>query len=141
MKEKITRSLQQNYHISLKDRFLMATFIETSVVDADEDPAVTFLSFKEKLDKGFYAAYPHMITPEIRSQLPQAPIDKRPVPSPEKVEVIEVDKITPEQQEETTLREISECTNIGSLDSYKYFVKGKPKLQAAYDEKLTELTK
>lgn len=44
-------------------------------------------------------------------------------------------------QEEQTIEDISTCTELKVLESYKLIVKGKSKLQEAYDAKLKELTK
>lgn len=127
MKERITRSLQQNYHIYWDDRYLMATLIEVGLFDADEDPAISFLSLRERLDRGFFAAYPHMqATKVIKEQAPQ-----------------QQETLIPEQEKtnpQSLIEIITTCTDIKVLESFKILVRNKPEEKKAYDEMYIKLT-
>lgn len=50
-------------------------------------------------------------------------------------------KMTQKEIDESTLQQITECTDPVVLETFKWVVKGKPKLQASYDDKLKSLNK
>lgn len=130
MKERITRSLQQNYHISWDDRYQMATLIEVGLFDADEDPAISYLALRERLDRGFFAAYPHMQPKQIKYD-PTMLLE-----SPYGIDIKE-EKL---EEEIGLIPQIRKCTSLSVLETFRLLIKNNSEAQAAYDEMYIKLT-
>lgn len=146
-----TVTLQKNYRVSMEDKFLMDTISAIGVLDEGETALDGIKALKQELDSAHKNIYPNMYAIQIQREPPPqdqsgttVKIIEQPIAAPSSEPP---KKITQKETEESIIQQLQECTEIPKnklgtgLENYKMFVKGKPKLQAAYDEKLKSLNK
>ena len=97
-----------------------------------DNPMDAIDAARKLVDENFEKNNPHLVTPDI-SIIPK---------SSKEMMASYDDSVPTHYNKQPTLEEqINSCSEIKTLESYKFIVKGKPELETIYNQKLNELSK
>jgi hypothetical protein len=116
--------------VTYEELFPIGSFLNSRLslemsISSESEIESTLDRAKKILSDWHKKTFPHMYIDEV----PNKTYFNRPA-----------EEVTPATQEEWTIREISTCKDLKTLDSYKLIAKINPNIMAAYHKKLKELT-
>lgn len=124
-------TFQKNFHTSNEDRFLMETLIiKVNADTVGEDAQYLWDKAREEAELNHKRNNPHLFPPDIPI-IPKVEKSNQMITREELERQLMYGKNIPEQ--------IQSCTELKTLESYKFIVRGKPDLQTIYDNKLKSL--